>query len=85
MILLLSAVFVKVRIAGVEITAVELILRYAESFAETLVVDDFALSQEADRIAYIRVVGKAEDIVVGGACLLFGSHVLVKIGDDIAL
>lgn len=39
-------------------------------FAETLEVDDFPLSQETDDIVDVRVVGKAEDIVVGEAGFL---------------
>ena len=44
-------------------------------FAETLEVDDFPLSQETDDIVDVRVVGKAEDIVVGEAgFLLWCNH-----------
>lgn len=82
--LLFAAVFVKGRVAGIEVAAVELILRYAESFAETLVVNYLALSQESDRIANVGIVGKPKDIVVGGTGFLFGSHILVKVGDDIS-
>ena len=43
------------------------------------------LSEEADRVAHIGVVCEAEDVVVGGASLLLGSHILVQVGDDVAL
>lgn len=46
---------------------------------------DLALSQEADRIADIRVIGKSENVVVGRSCLLLGSHVLREVCDYIAL
>ena len=45
-------------------------------FAETLEVDDFPLSQETDDIVDVRVVGKAEDIVVGEAGFLLCRHIL---------
>ncbi len=54
-------------------------------FAEPLVVNDLTLPEEADRVAHVGVVGEPEDIVVGGASLLLGSHILVQVGDDIAL
>ena len=80
-----SAVFVERRIAGVEVLGIEIILGYAECFTKALEMDYLAFTQEADRVAYIGVVCEADYIVIGRACLLFGSHVFVQIGDDIAL
>ena len=82
---LFAAVLVERRIARVEILRVQLILRYAESFAEPLIMHYLTLSEEADRVAHIGVVCEAEDVVVGGASLLLGSHILVQVGDDVAL
>ena len=80
-----AAVFVESRVAGVEILRVEVILRDSQSFAKPLEMYDLALSQEADRIADIRVIGKSENVVVGRSCLLLGGHVLREVGDYIAL
>ena len=46
---------------------------------------DFTLSEEADRVTHIWVIGKAENIVIGGAGFLFSRHILMQIGDNIAL
>ena len=80
-----AAVFVERRIAGVEILGVEVILCDAEGFSEPLEMDDLALSEEADRVADIGIVGETKDIVVGRARLLLRSHILVQVGDDVAL
>ena len=65
-----GTLFVKGRVASVEIFGVEMVLRYADTLAETLIMDDLALSQELDRIAYVGVVGEAENVVIGRASLL---------------
>ena len=54
-------------------------------FAEALVMDYLALSEEADRVADVRVVGETEDIVVGCAGFLLCGEVFVKVGYDVAL
>ena len=41
-----------------------------DGLAEPLEVDDFPLPQEADHVVDIRVVGQAEDVVVGEAGFL---------------
>lgn len=53
-------------------------------FAEPLEVDDFPLPQEADHVVDIRVVGQAEDVVVGEAGFLLRRQILRQVGDDIA-
>jgi hypothetical protein len=60
-----------IRVEGVEIFAVEMLRGNAETFAETLIVYDFPLAQEAYNIFYIGVVNKTQDIVVGCAGFLF--------------
>ena len=82
---LFSAIFIKARVAGVEILAVEMVGRDPEAFAETLVVDDLPFPQEFQRIADIRVVDEAEQVVVRCTGLLLGCHILVHVADDIAL
>ena len=39
-------------------------------FTKTLVMNDFTRAQEFNRIAYIGVIGEAQDIIIGGACFL---------------
>ncbi len=81
---LLSTVLVKCRIAGVKIPGVQIVLCYAQSFAESLKMNNFPFSQELYRITYIRIVSKPEDIVVGCTCLLLCCHVLSKVSYYIA-
>lgn len=65
-----AAVLVECRIAGVEVFGIEIILSNAESFTETLEVNNFTLSQESDRIFDVGIVSKTQDIIVGCSCLL---------------
>lgn len=74
---------VKFRIKRIEVFAVKLLLYEAEAFSESLVMDNLPLSQESDRIAYLGVFDKTEDIVVCRACLLFCGQILIQIGDRI--
>ncbi len=57
-------------IEGIEIPAVQLFLSQAQELAESLVMDQFPLSQEADRLANIVVLNHPENVVVGGAGFL---------------
>ena len=45
---------------------------------------DFPFPQETDYIADIRVVGQAENIIIGEPGFLLRSHILRQIGDNIA-
>ena len=47
-------------------------------------MDDFPLPQEADHVVDVRVVGQAEDVVVGEAGFLLRRQILRQVGDDIA-
>ena len=71
----LIRLFVKFRIESIEVAAVKLILYDPQAFAESLVMYDLTLSQEADRIAHLRVFDKAEDIVVGRPGFLLSGQV----------
>ena len=82
---LVPAIFVERRVAGVEVFAVELVGGEFQPFAETLEVYDFARPQESDRVTYVRVVGQAQDVVVGHARLLFRRKVFGQVADDVAL
>jgi len=47
-------------------------------------VHDLTLPQELQAVLQIRVVRQLDQVFVGGAGLLFGSHILVQVGDGIA-
>ena len=51
---------------------------------EALEVDDLPLTQKADHIVDIRVVGQAEDVVIGKAGLLFCRQILCQVGNNVA-
>lgn len=65
---------VKTRIECIEILTVQLILRNAQRFAETLEMNHLALPQEFNRSAHIRFVYQTQDIVIGCAGFLFCCH-----------
>ena len=67
----LASALVKGRVAGVEILAVKIILRYTNGVGEALIVNYFSCAQEFYYIVYVGVVGKAKDVVVGCSSLLF--------------
>ena len=81
----LSKPLIKAGIDGVEILAVQLILRNAEGIAEALVMDDLALAEIFDDVAHVGIVAQAKNIVVGHARLLLGGKVFVEVCDDVAL
>lgn len=58
------------RIHIIDVLFVHLVLGQPQRLAETLKMDDFSGSEEPDDVADVRVVGEAEDIVVGHAGFL---------------
>ena len=82
---LAGTVFVKRRIACVIVSGIQTLGRACKPFAEALVVYDLPLSQEAENVGHVGIVGKPKQIVIRGSCLLLCRHILVEIGDDIAL
>lgn len=46
---------------------------------------DLARTQELERLAHVRVVDQAQQIVVGGAGFLLGGQILKQVGDRVAL
>ncbi|GEA15836.1 hypothetical protein E308F_20800 [Moorella sp. E308F] len=48
-------------------------------------MNDFPFAQELQGIADIRVVGELDQVFVSGTGLLFGGHILMEIGDGVAL
>lgn len=75
---------VELRIEGVEILAVQVILDDSEAFPESLVMGDFALAQEPDRIDDVRIVGQTEDVVVGQTRFLLRRHILLDVSQGVA-
>lgn len=68
----------------VDVLLVHLVLRQPQALTETLEVDDLSGPQEADGVVHIRVVGQAQDVVIGKAGFLLRRQVLRQVGDDIA-
>ena len=60
------------------------LLRYGDSFAEALIVDYLPLAQETYRVDDIRIIHKAEDIVIGQPRLLLCCDILMQICKNIA-
>ena len=69
-VLFLSFLLVEARVYVVDIFLVQAVLGEAQAFTETLEVHDLARTQELDDVAHVRIVGKAQDIVVRHARFL---------------
>ena len=48
-------------------------------------MDDLPGTQELDGIIDVRIIGQAQNVVVGQARLLFGGQILRQVGDQVAL
>lgn len=83
MLFLAGCFYIKIRVKRIEVLGIQPVGHEAESFSETLEMNDFAFPQETDRITYFRIFDQAQNIVVGGAGFLFRSHILEKICDGI--
>ena len=68
---LFPAIFIKRRVAGVEVFGVEPLFGAFEPLAEPLIMHDLPLTQETDRVAHFGVVDQPQDVVVGRARFLF--------------
>ena len=62
---------IKGRIKGIEIAAVQLFLRDAEKFTESLVMDQLTFPKKTNRLAYIVIPDNTKNVVVGRTGLLF--------------
>ena len=65
-----SALFVKGRVTGVKIFAVEAILCDAERIAKALEVHNLAHAEEAQNVDHVGIVAKTNEVVVRHARLL---------------
>ena len=61
---------VKSRIEGIEILAVQAFLHDAHQFAKALIMHDLPGSEEFHHLVDIGIITEAQDIFIGGACLL---------------
>ena len=58
------------RVCHVEVLLIHLFRRQSQRLATALIMHDLPLTQEANNVVYIRVIGKPQDIVIGGSGLL---------------
>lgn len=73
------------RVGEIDIFLVHLFLGQTNGLAEALEMDDLALSEETNHIIDIRIVAKTKNVIIGYPGLLFCSHILGKVGNDITL
>ena len=83
-VLFLSSLLVEARVYVVDIFLVQAVLGEAQAFAKTLEVYDLARTQEFDDITHVRIVGKAQNVVIRHARLLFRRQVLRQVRDGVA-
>ena len=62
---------IKCWIHGIYVFLIQFLPEKLNCFAETLEVYDFPFPKEFNDIVYIRIVRKAQDIIIGHPCLLF--------------
>ena len=60
-----SGPFVEGGVGEIDVFGVHLVLAQPQTFAEALEVDDLPLPEEADDVVHVRVIGQAEDVVIG--------------------
>ena len=53
----------------------------AQHLRDTLIMNNLALTQKAYGVFYVGVIAKAQNIIIGGASLLFCSQIFVKVGN----
>ncbi len=67
---------VKGRITSVEVFTVKPLLRNLQRFTESLIVDNFSFAEVANGVDDVRVINKAENIIVGDTRLLLGCELI---------
>ena len=66
---------IKRGIHAVHILLIQLFTQLLHAFSEALEMDDLPFPQELDHIVHIRIIGKTQNIIVGGACLLLWERI----------
>ena len=79
-----SILLIKAWVYVVDVFLVQAVLGEAQAFTEALEVHDLARTQEFDDITHVRIVGKAQNVVIRHARLLFRSQVLCEVRDGVA-
>ena len=74
---------VKCGICHIIIFAVQFVGNNSQSLAKSLIMHNFALTQEFNRLNYIGIVDKAKNIIVCYTCLLLGCQIFVYIGNRV--
>ena len=64
-------IFIKLRIECIEVFAVQVFLHDPKIFTESLVMHDFTLTQETNRITDFRIFYKPENVIVSRTGFLF--------------
>ena len=64
------------RIHIVYIFLIQFFPQELDSFPEPLEVDNFPLPQEFDHIVHIRIIGKPQNVVISGSCLLLCCYLI---------
>lgn len=62
--------FVKLRIEGIIILGIKVFLYYPQSLSKPLEVNYLSFSQKLDRIFYVRVICKSQNIIICCSCFL---------------
>ena len=74
---------IKCGIIEIDIFLIHFFLTLTQAFAEALEMDDLPLTQEANDVVYVGIVGKAKDVVIGFAGFLFSGQIFGQIGDHV--
>ena len=66
----LPSSLVKRGVVAIDVLVIGTFLHFSQALAKALIVDDLALAQKLNGIAHVRIVAKAQNVVVGHARLL---------------
>ena len=61
---------VKSRIYGIDILLIQLLPQELCGLAKPLEMNDFPFPKEFDHVVYVRIVGQAQNVIVGYSCFL---------------
>ena len=72
--------FVERGVDKIDVFLVHFILGQSQTFAKPLEVDDLSGPEKFDDIVYIRIIGEAQDIIIGDSSLLLCRQIFCKVG-----
>ena len=67
----MAVLFVESGVCKIDVLLIHAFLGQRDGLTETLEVDDLPLTEEADHIVDVRIIGEAQNIIIGKAGLLF--------------